>query len=51
MIFEVKQDDCLGCGVCLQACPTGAIALVDGKAFINQQRCKEIGRASCRERV
>jgi len=30
---------CTGCGVCLENCPAGAIALVGGKANINSKLC------------
>ena len=32
---------CTGCGACMQACPTGAIFLVEGKATIDESLCRE----------
>ena len=53
-------EACRGCiqHKCMEVCPFGAITNVAGRAYINQELCrecgmckKEIGRASCRERV
>jgi len=30
---------CTGCGACVAACPIGAIALVDGKARVDEDTC------------
>jgi Fe-S-cluster-containing hydrogenase component 2 len=38
-MFYVDQDRCSGCGVCVEVCPAGAIAIQDGKATIDQGRC------------
>jgi len=37
----VDGERCKGCGVCVDACPTGAIRLVDGVATIEQNLCSE----------
>lgn len=37
----VDGERCQGCGVCVDACPTGAIRLVDGVATIEQSLCRE----------
>lgn len=31
---EIDAEACTGCGDCLEVCPTGALALVDGKATL-----------------
>jgi NAD-dependent dihydropyrimidine dehydrogenase PreA subunit len=36
---EVDGARCTGCGACVDVCPVGAIALVDGKASVNEESC------------
>ena len=31
---RLDRDLCTGCGDCIAVCPTGALALVDGKAAL-----------------
>jgi ferredoxin len=40
----VDEDKCVGCGVCVQQCPTDAISLKDGKAEIDMEKCIRCGR-------
>ena len=40
-MFYVDQQICTGCGVCIDACPVGALSLVDGKARIEPDQCNE----------
>ena len=40
MSVRVDDEQCLGCGVCLDVCPTGALHLVDGVATIDQAICR-----------
>ena len=30
---------CTGCGACVDVCPVGAMALIDGKARVNEETC------------
>lgn len=39
MTMIVNRELCIGCGACVNACPNGAIFMVEGKAFINQAEC------------
>ena len=36
---KVDQDICNGCGLCISACPTEAIELINKKAVIRADRC------------
>lgn len=40
MIY-VDEERCTGCGLCVKACPTGAMRLVDGVAQVEQSLCRE----------
>ena len=37
------EDKCRGCTNCMKRCPTQAIRLIDGKAFINTSKCIHCG--------
>ena len=41
--FVVNPADCIGCGICVQQCPTDAIELVDLKAVIDPEACIACG--------
>jgi ferredoxin len=38
-MLKVRRELCLGCGLCAENCPKGAISLLWGQAMINQSRC------------
>ena len=41
MAFKIN-DECVACGACAGACPTGAIAEGDGKYEINADECVDL---------
>jgi ferredoxin len=43
-IISIDQEKCNGCGLCVQACHEGALAMVDGKAqLISESYCDGLG--------
>lgn len=40
----IKAEECVACGVCLQECPVGAIAMVGPTAVIDEKSCIRCGR-------
>lgn len=41
--LKVHTDVCIGCSHCMRVCPTEAIRVRDGKAFIFRDRCIDCG--------
>jgi len=41
-MIEVNLDNCKGCGICEQNCPTGAITVIDRKAWVDE-KCVNCG--------
>ena len=39
----VDVTRCTGCGACVEVCPVGAIALIDGKARVEEELCTGCG--------
>ena len=37
----VDTEKCDGCEDCVDSCPTGAIAVTDGKASVNEDECSD----------
>ncbi len=44
-ISKVNEDECVGCGTCVEACPLEIIDLISDIAVINEQKC--IGCGVC----
>jgi len=42
MIAVVDTDQCVGCALCVDVCPEGAIS-VNGKAEIDREKCTGCG--------
>lgn len=40
----VFENTCIGCGLCVDACPQNAITLVDGRAVIDPDSCTSCGQ-------
>jgi caffeyl-CoA reductase-Etf complex subunit CarE len=41
-LLEIDKDKCIGCGGCIEACPLGALSLVDDLAVVND-KCTACG--------
>jgi len=40
----VDSEKCVGCGLCVSMCPSGAISLTEGKAVIDMEKCIRCGK-------
>ena len=40
-MLYVDENRCSGCGICVEACPVGAMSLQDGRASIDQNLCTQ----------
>ncbi len=44
MAHPVINDECIGCGICVDSCPQGAIDVVDGVLkVVNEEACIACG--------
>ena len=45
--IEMNSSKCIGCGLCVEECPTGIIGIADGKAFFTDiARCISCGHCA-----
>ena len=42
--LEIDEGNCIGCSRCMKICPTEAIRISGGKAFIMEDRCIDCGK-------
>jgi NAD-dependent dihydropyrimidine dehydrogenase PreA subunit len=40
---EIKEEECIGCGVCVKSCPMNALELKDKKVLFDPERCLGCG--------
>jgi electron transfer flavoprotein alpha subunit len=43
MVVQIAKDKCIGCGLCVETCPAGALALIDGIVEVDPKKCKDLG--------
>ena len=39
----IREEDCIGCGICVEECRVHAISMEDDKAYINMEECIRCG--------
>ena len=44
--LQIFPDKCIGCGACIDACPEGAHAMVDGQKTFNRDLCVACGKCA-----
>jgi electron transfer flavoprotein alpha subunit len=43
MVVQIAKDKCIGCGLCVETCPVGALTLIDGIVEVDPNKCKDLG--------
>ena len=41
MVAKVNTEECVGCGICTDECPAGAIVLEKEKAKVDEDKCTD----------
>ena len=44
MDIEYKEEACISCGVCVKACRSNALSMVDGKIVLDAEKCNNCAR-------
>jgi ferredoxin len=43
MAVKISEELCIGCGACIDTCPTEALEMVDDKAVVDAEKCVDCG--------
>ncbi len=43
MVAKVNTDECTGCGICVDECPSTAIEIKNEKATVDEVECTDCG--------
>jgi ferredoxin len=43
MVAKVNNEECTGCGICVDECPVTAIELINEKAHVDEKECTDCG--------
>ena len=43
MAVVINEETCIGCGACIESCPTEALEMKDEKAKVDAEKCVDCG--------